>query len=189
MISHADCEMLVEGFLKQPANALTTLAFVVAGVFVLIRPRMRWVGWGLVATGVGSFIFHGPMPSWGEWIHDVTMVWLILIIAGLGRRWERFTQLPGLAALSVLLAFTPALGDPLAVALTALAVVGLMWRDRSPALFGSMMLLAGAAVLGRMGTSEGPWCEPDSFLQPHGAWHVGAAIAVAWWALSWDEAQ
>jgi hypothetical protein len=48
---------------------------------------------------------------------------------------------------------------------------------------GPLALLAVVAVIGRLGATGGPLCDPDSLWQPHGLWHVGAAVVVVWWAL------
>jgi hypothetical protein len=39
------------------------------------------------------------------------------------------------------------------------------------------------AGIGRLGGSGGPLCNPDSLLQPHALWHVGAAGVATWWAI------
>lgn len=188
MITHADCEQIVEGFLRQPVNAVSSLVFVLAGSLVLLRPRMRWVAWALISVGIGSFIFHGPMPSWGEWIHDVGLAWLLIVVVGYGRSWERYTQLPALVALCLLLAVNPDLGDPVAVVAAGVAVLGLLIRDRSLHTIGALMLLSASAILGRMGATGGAWCRPDSLFQLHAIWHIGAAVAVTWWALTTADA-
>jgi hypothetical protein len=181
----ADCEAIGAGFLGQPVNGLTTLGFVVAGMIVIIRRRdMRWIGIGLIATGIGSFLFHGPMPPGNEWAHDVTLAWLAAIVAGLGTRWERLTHLPALLIIGALVALAPVLADPLAVALTVAAVLSILRQDRSATTIAPLMLLAVLAVFGRLGATGGPLCDPGSLLQPHAVWHLGAAAAVAWWALS-----
>jgi hypothetical protein len=181
----ADCEAIGPGWLGQPVNSLTTLAFIVAGVLVLVaRPDRRWVGTALAATGAGSLLFHGPMPPWSEWAHDVTLAWLLLVIAGTGTRWERQTHLPGLAGLALLFAVAPVSADPLAVVLSVVAVLSILRRDRSPATVWPMTLIGAAAIFGRLGASGGPLCDPDSLLQLHGIWHLAAAAGVAWWALA-----
>ena len=179
----ADCELIGPGFLSQPLNSITTLAFVAAGVMVARRPSLRWIGAGLVATGVGSFLFHGPMPTGSQWAHDVTLAWLVLLVAGLGRSWEPYTRLPGLAVLGVFLAVVPQAADPIAVALTVVAVVLILTDDQSMATVGPMALLGTTAIIGRLGATDWPLCDPESLLQTHALWHVGAAVAVAWWAL------
>jgi hypothetical protein len=179
----ADCEAITAGFLGQPVNALTTFGFVIAGALVMARRHeRRWVGIALIATGVGSFLFHGPMPPGNEWAHDVTLTWLIVVVAGSGTRVERYTRLPALAVIGAVFALVPALADPLAVAVTIVAVVAtLRRRDRSTVL--PLLLLGAVAIFGRLGATGGPLCDPGSWFQPHGVWHLGAAVAVAWWAL------
>lgn len=179
----ADCERIANSLLGQPANALSTLAFLVAGVVVARRPDLRWIGLAIFATGIGSFLFHGPMPRGSQWAHDVTLVWLIALIAGWGRPWERWTRLPGLAVLGVVFAGAPILADPLAVALTAAALGLVLIPDRSIHNLGPIAVLGLAAIVGRLGATGGPLCDPDSLFQPHALWHIAAAGAVAWWAL------
>lgn len=180
----ADCELIGGGLLGQPVNSLTTMAFVVAGIVVARQPTLRWPGAALVATGLGSFLFHGPMPGTAEWVHDMTLSWLIVLIASIGQPWEGWTRLPGLVALGLLFALAPAAADPVAVGLTVIAVVLLLMRDRSLATLGPLGLLAATAILGRLGATGGPMCDPASLWQPHGLWHVGAALAVTWYLLA-----
>lgn len=178
-----DCETIVGSFLGQPVNSITTLAFVVAGVVVLTSTELGWVGWALTATGVGSFLFHGPMPPFAEWAHDVTLAWLLLVVAGVGLRREVWTRLPGLIALGAFLAVVPSLGDPLGAGLAGVAIGVLIVRDRSLSTLDPIALLAVVAVVGRLGATGGPLCDPDSILQPHALWHLGSAATVAWWAV------
>ena len=47
--------------------------------------------------------------------------------------------------------------------------------------------LAAAAAGGAcwwLGRTASPWCDPDSLLQGHAAWHLLAAVALACWALA-----
>jgi hypothetical protein len=179
----ADCEAIGSGFLGQPVNAVTTIGFVIAGGLVMARrPERIWVGLALIATGLGSFLFHGPMPPGSEWAHDVSLTWLIVVVAGAGTRVERFTRLPALFVIGVLFALFPAVADPIAVAVTIVALVSVL-RGRGYASLAPLLLLAAVAVFGRLGATGGPLCDPDSLLQPHGVWHLGAAVAVAWWAI------
>jgi hypothetical protein len=184
----ADCETIGAGFLGQPVNTLTTLAFVLAGVVLIgLRPDRRWVGIGLAATGVGSFLFHGPMPPGGEWAHDVTLAWLIAIVSGIGSRWERLTHFPTLLVMAVVFGIVPVVADPVAFVMTGLALLTILRRDRSRPILAPLLLLAAVAVYGRLGATGGPLCDPGSVLQPHGVWHVGSALAVAWWAVAYSD--
>ena len=180
LMPSSDCELITSGFLGQPVNTLTTLAFVIVGLVVARRSSLRWVGIALIATGVGSFLFHGPMPPGSQWAHDLSLVWLIVVVAGLGQSWERWTRLPGLISIGLVLALVPGAADVLAVAATAAAGV-LHLRRRSPGTVVAIVSLGAVAVFGRLGATGGPLCDPSSIFQPHGVWHVGAAAIVGWW--------
>ena len=181
----ADCEAIGVGFLGQPINALTTLGFIVTGIIVIARRgEMRWIGIGLIATGIGSFLFHGPMPPGNEWAHDVTLAWLVTMVAGWETRWERFSRLPALLVIGAIFAVVPVIADPFAAVMAVVAVVSILLRDRSAATVAPLLLLAAVAVFGRLGATGGPLCDPESLFQPHAIWHLGAATAVAWWGLA-----
>ncbi|HEX6300816.1 MAG TPA: hypothetical protein VF148_10170 [Acidimicrobiia bacterium] len=178
-----DCEAVVHGVLGQPVNSITTLAFVVAGLIIIRRTNHIWIGIASIATGLGSFLFHGPMPPFGEWIHDATLAWLLLVVAAHGRTWQRWAGLPGLLAVSAV-TIIPGTSDPVGAALAGLAVVGVVISDRSISTLGPLALLAAVAIVGRLGATDGPLCHPDSIWQPHGLWHIGAAVAITWWAVA-----
>ena len=180
----ADCETIGAGFLGQPVNSLTTIGFLIVGALIIMRrPGRRWVGIGLVATGIGSLLFHGPMPPGGEWAHDLTLAWLLVLVAATGTRWESVSRIPALIALGIVFAFAPAWADPVAVGLAVVALFSLVLHDRSAGTLGPLLLLGAVAVLGRLGATGGPLCEPGSVFQPHAVWHLGAAVAVGWWAI------
>ena len=144
-----DCEAIGETLLGQPVNSMTTLAFVLAGALVFRSNRRRWVAVGLVATGIGSFLFHGPMPNYAQLAHDVTLWFLVAVVV-----------------VSIVTEYR-ATGE---------------WRH----LLGPGLLLAVVAVIGRLGATGNPLCDPSSLWQPHGLWHIGSAVAVTWWALDKD---
>ena len=181
-----DCEAVVHALFGQPVNSITTFAFVVAGLIIIWRTNHLWLGIASIATGFGSFLFHGPMPPFAEWAHDATLAWLLLVVAFHGRSWRRWTQLPGLFVIAAVVAI-PGTADPLGAALAAMAIVMLVMGDRSVSTLGPLALLTVVAVIGRFGATDGPLCNPDSIWQPHGLWHVGAAVAVTWWAIARDQ--
>jgi hypothetical protein len=183
--AEVDCEHIGQTWLGQPVNSLTTLGFVVCGLVIATRrPERVWVGVAVVATGFGSFLFHGPMPAGSQWVHDVTLAWLLVVVPGVGTRWDGWVKLPGLILLGAVFALASGLADPFTVSLTAISVVVLLKRDRSLATYGPLTLLVLSAGLGRLGATGWPLCDPDSLLQPHGIWHLASAAAVMWWALS-----
>ncbi len=110
---HSDCERIVGAALAQPVLAVTSLAYVAAGLAVLcwaIRlaaPLAGGAGVALVAGGAGSVADHGPQPSWAELAHD----WPIVVAgaiyaAGLARSGRRQRRSVWAAAAGVF-----ALGD------------------------------------------------------------------------------
>jgi hypothetical protein len=178
-----DCETIGTGILAQPVNALTSLALVLAGVVVISQVRALWVGFALIGTGIGSFLFHGPLAPGGEWIHDVTLAWLILVLGLHSRGWERRLGLPGLIVLGSVFLVAPGSGDPITLVLLGGTLIVLLLDDRSPTTLFPFTLLAAAAVIGRLGATGGPLCNANSVLQTHGLWHIGAGLAVAWWVV------
>lgn len=180
-----DCEVIGSGLLGQPVNALSSLALVVAGL--MVARRDRWVAAALVATGVGSFLFHGPLAPGGEWVHDASLAWLVLIVAmrsrGLAHRYGAF----GLAAIGPLFLVAPAVADPVTVVLVIVTLWLILSDGRGLDAVGPVVLLGSSALIGRLGATGGPWCDPGSLVQTHGLWHIGAAVAVAWWAIARDE--
>ena len=59
----SDCEALHDDWLAQPVNSLSSVAYVIAAIVVVQQHRERIVpGVALAAVGVGSFLYHGPMP-------------------------------------------------------------------------------------------------------------------------------
>jgi hypothetical protein len=79
-LGNSDCERIMVGALAQPVLAVTSLAYVAAGLavlpwFVRVRaPLAATAGLVLVAVGAGSFAYHGPQPSWAKLAHDWPIV-------------------------------------------------------------------------------------------------------------------
>jgi hypothetical protein len=141
-----DCETVLDSFLGQPVNSLTTIAFLVGGIVIWALTRRRILATAMVATGLGSFLFHGPMPRVSQLAHDATLWFLVATVA---------------------------------VTIVADFRSTGAWQH----LMGPTALAATVALIGRLGATGEPLCDPDSIWQPHGLWHVGAATAVTWWAL------
>lgn len=177
----ADCERILEGFLAQPTNSLTALGLV--GVAPLVwRSGRRGVAAAVAATGIGSFLFHGPMPPGSQWAHDASLAWLLLSVGLEGTRWERYGGLPALAGTGALVGVVPVAADPLAAAAAAAAIGSAVWRHRTRRTWLALGVLGLGAVVGRLSATNGPWCNPDTLLQGHGFWHLSAATAVVLWA-------
>jgi hypothetical protein len=159
VLGGSDCEQIGTGWLAQPVNALSSLAFVPAGVWVAAQARestgwRRWealgVGAALVANGVGSFAYHGTQPPWAQVAHDAPIVAIVALLAAneLGRR-----------------------AQPLPVS----------EPERERRRVGRIALATGAAALGAyaLGRTGSPACRPESLFQWHAVWHGLAAVSLA----------
>lgn len=87
----SDCEAVIEGWLGQPSNALSSLAFIVAALVVATASRRNggmWVGYLLAGAlglvGLGSFLFHGSGTDPGDLLHTVSIVLLLLSVVAAG---------------------------------------------------------------------------------------------------------
>lgn len=172
----SDCERIREGFLRQPVNALTSLAFLPAGILVALRrPDRREMAAAICSVGVGSFLAHGPGGTGSHWLHDVTIGWVLAAI-GLEDepRWVRWTTY---AAIGTGFALAPSIRKPASALAAILTVARLVVGRRydPPAL----ALAATGALIGRLSRTGGPLCHPERLLQGHGAWHVLAAASLA----------
>ena len=81
----------------------------------------------------------------------------------------------------------PSLADPLTAALVVVTLLLLVSDGRRFDTLGPMALLAVSAIVGRLGSTGGPWCDPGSAFQTHALWHIGAAVAVGWWTIAHTE--
>jgi hypothetical protein len=179
----ADCERILQSWWGQPVNTVTAAAFIVAGALVWFHRRDSATGALVASIGIGSIAFHGPMPVWGEFVHDVsivlTMVWVLLVETKRTRLW------PWGFALAAATSVTPTVADPVqaVLAVGVLAVVALPKEQRTQRLR-SITVLALGGVVGTLSRTGGPWCASDSLWQGHGVWHLAAAVSLAVWGLA-----
>ena len=105
----SDCELVGDGFLAQPVNSLSSLAYVAVGFWVAARCRGRSavaVGALVASVGIGSVAFHGWDGRGVARLHELTIAAVFLCIAGfeigrLGRRRRVAGYGVGVAALGL----------------------------------------------------------------------------------------
>jgi hypothetical protein len=201
-VAASDCERCRPGLVAQPVNAMSSLAFVATGI-ALVAGADRAVGssadaavgWAAVAAGLGSVAYHGPGTSAGRYVHDATLVGLLatVVVADAGRITGRPARRGVLAAVPVLALAgavprwsmrTQAVVGVAATVSESVRIAGLpsttagRWRHRAAG------VVAGAGAMGHvLGRSGGPWCRPDSRLQPHALWHAAMAVTLGLRAL------
>jgi dihydroceramidase len=195
------CEAVRQTGLAQPANAWSSLAFVVVGVLVIatVRPaallERRLVvslGIALTAVGLGSFAFHATLSLWGQFVDVLPMyaVGCVLIAGGLLRLgWvgPRPAVLLGAALLvalgAVLWAWPESRRWVFAAVLLPGIVLEVVCARRAPGssqpsrwLWIGLGVLSAAYVIWLLDQS-GTLCDPTSPLQGHAAWHLLGAAA------------
>ena len=155
-----DCEFIRDGLWAQPTNTVSSLAYLLAALLLLIwairTQRLSWslVGYAalLAVVGFGSGDFHGTQSAWAQWLHDLPVAVLLLgcVLIPVIRRIKGEPALPGMSRGWLILVI----------------VAG---------------LAAGAAFL--LGGTDSRFCDPDSIVQLHGLWHVLTATMFGGWAV------
>jgi hypothetical protein len=204
-IGESDCEMIRDGLLAQPVNAFSSGAYVVAGLWLVLRAlRNQYAetatqivfGVALAGVGVGSIAFHGPQPSGSRLLHDLTIAAVLAVIAarnlGTVRGWSESTVLTTTAAITavvgLIMAVSPDAGN-VATGVVGVAAAGSeIYLHRtgkrgafSPRnlrwLLAIVGLLVVAGIVNLLGRTDAPLCDPDSLYQGHAAWHALTAAA------------
>ena len=205
-IGASDCEELGSGLIAQPFNTATSLAYVVAGAWIILR-RRAWhldpsatvFGVLVAACGVGSVAYHAAANAPGRWLHDLSIVVALAFIAGwhlaLLRRdgaasagWVATgTAVVALVVMGVVLAIEPDATNGVVAVLVAVALVAYVIRrirTRTRPAWSDLpfvALAAAAAVAFVLGRTSSPVCDEDSIFQFHGLWHIAtAALALVW---------
>jgi hypothetical protein len=211
-LATSDCEVAESGFIAQPVNTVSSLAYVLVGAWVVGRglrdTSRRWLliifGSALVAEGVGSVLFHGPQWPGSGWVHDAALVAVIGFIPlydlALIRRWSLGPFVRFYAALvalaGIVLVLLPDATNVLTgvLAAAALGFEAALYRfrpevarprgdrGREIAYWGAIVLLAAALAANLLGRTGAPLCDPDSLLQGHALWHILSALALGGYA-------
>jgi len=199
-IGESDCETISSGFLAQPINAISSLAFTGIGLVAIWwatqaegnEKAVRIVfGILMVLTGAGSVMFHGPQGPGSQFGHDVTFlvtVWFVAIVNLAGaRRWNRGFEWGVFAVGALLLSVALVLSPGLTNVLMVLTVVSLVASDvtlhrkgrmRTRWYVVSIVAIVVAVVMFLLGRTGAPLCDPDSLFQGHGVWHLLGAISL-----------
>lgn len=203
-VAAADCERCRPGPIAQPVNAVSSLAFTVAGLVLVARTRRdspsdapvdattaeTALGWSAVAAGLGSVAYHGPGTRLGQILHDASLITMLgaLVIADTARVTSRtppravFSALPGVATAAAASPWSlPA--QVIVGAGAAVAEVARVRRARTGQAPGwrpiAESLVAVGGALGHVfGRTGGPLCRPDSVWQAHAAWHTSMAVTL-----------
>jgi len=177
--------------MTEPVDTWSSLAFVVAGVWVIVRRRHSGDGapsraaararaaLGVLAIGigVGSVIQHGPAPSWNPVVHDPPLLGAYALVAAdavadlTGRRMRTWWWLVPTIVDLALAAVDPWASVVAQGVASGIAVVLILVRALARPML-RVRLVTAVVVLG-VGALVG-------FVDPwgHSAWHVLAATAI-----------
>jgi glycerol-3-phosphate O-acyltransferase / dihydroxyacetone phosphate acyltransferase len=196
----SDCEVRDDWFLEQDVNAWTSLAYVAVGALLLVAvvrrrvsPAFAALAAVVVAEGVGSWLYHGGTGDVAQFMHDVALVGALGFVAGwhvgrLAGGTDRMA-LVGLAAGvvgggAVWLVAPGATNVVVAVLVATTVVAEIAARRRgAPAVFTVPLLVLGAVAVAMWwaGTPDSPACDEQSWVQPHGGWHIVTSVLVLAW--------
>lgn len=198
-LATSDCERCRDGWISQPANTASSLAYVVAGAALAREARdrpadqrvgARALAAAVAAAGLGSVAYHGPGGATSRWAHDATLVTAAGLLAQRDLAAVLGRPPPGPAAVAAvpvvaIVACTPRTSAPTQVLTGALAIAaGVVRRvrddtstsDPAAADLALGAVWAAGAVTHASGRTGGPLCRPDSVLQAHAVWHVLSAV-------------
>jgi hypothetical protein len=208
----ADCEAHDGGLFAQDVNAWTSLALVAVGLVIVglvVRRRLPAAFVGLavaiVAGGVGSVLYHGDPGDLSQLVHDGTLVASAGFVAGwhlsrLRPGWADLTAIVGLViglVAGVVGASTSALVTDafvaIAIGVTAISEVAARRRRLTQVIDGIVLGLAAVGLVAwLLGRPDSPLCDPGSWAQPHGLWHLFSGLIVLAWvaraSVAWRQA-
>jgi predicted membrane channel-forming protein YqfA (hemolysin III family) len=196
------CEAIGGGLVRQPANTVSSLGFLVVALWVATRPARReatrrsalghaetWLFVGsLVWVGLGSAFYHASLTFVGQVI-DVSGMYLVatfILLHRLGPRWRLaplWSALGFVLANALLMAVQVSAPSLRRVVFGVLLVTALIveWRSSRA---GRRWLAKGALL---MAVAFLIWvvdwqrmvCAPQSLVQGHAVWHLLGALAAA----------
>lgn len=198
-VAAGDCERCRAGAVAQPANTVSSLAYCVAGGWLLrhgrraAKPRgltaHRALAWAAIGTGLGSVAYHGPGTALGRYLHDASLLAFLGLSALDDLEVVTDTTVPPVAVAAVpvvaAVAGHPTVSPVAQVAAGAVAAGAGVARALRPGPADGgeqavgVVLLAGGALLHALGRTDGPLCRPRSLLQPHAVWHAATAASIA----------
>jgi hypothetical protein len=192
------CELYSnDGFWGQPANSVTSLAFVVSGMAILAGRRRAGEGRIpyavlVIGVGAGSLIQHGPNPAWQVYAHDLPLAGVLAFVAVdtaadlTGRKLSAAWWLTPTVLMVPVVAAGPTASTAVQGALATVAIGLNLYRAwvrprLRRTLLTSLVLLGVGALVGTLGDRTS-LCRPESLIQGHAVWHVLAALSL--WRLA-----
>ena len=201
------CESLRAGFIRQPINTYSNLAYILVGLLILAgacggparanllsshRAYQLVFGGATTTIGVGSFFYHASLTFVGQWFDWMGMYLfasfaLLYTLARLRPMRGAIFALGYVvtnAMLGYLLSVNPEARRQVftamiygVIALEALVLLAERPRMKTRYFVGALISLAVAYGIWLLDESRA-WCDPASILQGHALWHFLTAAAI-----------
>lgn len=207
-----DCERAAEGLLAQPTNGLSSLVFLIAGVWVVAQARrspahrreLAVFGVAVASNAIGGVLYHGALTTATRAVHDAAIIAVLTFIAvfdvarltGRGWTWEWRAYAASLGSFVALIVLLPG-ADYAAFGVLGCVIAGAELAEyarerptlraittRRVARLAAALALGLAATAFFVGRSGALLCRPESVMQWHAVWHALAALAMALYAYS-----
>ena len=202
------CEMPRAGaLLLQPANSISSFAYVFAGLLMILMARSReWIsgfpplaasvlGLAAVIVGIGSVLLHATLTLWGQFF-DVLGMYLVsaFFLVSAVAKWryirDRRTMIYYALLCVVLVAILYALPEArrwlfaliliIAIILELALARPLRPQVRTGYYLAGLIANIVAFTIWNL-DQRGQLCSPDSLWQGHAVWHLLGAVAL-WFA-------
>ncbi len=183
------CERLDPSFWAEPANAITNIAFVIAGLIILVHKQQpaRVLGALIILIGINSFLFHTfanrltgalDVVSIGIYLFTYAWLWPKWVGVGVGTTGQR---MQALSAATLLLAIVLAI-----ILASALKPIGV---DLPPGTYlGAWLYVVGLAVLNasqQKRASHWLWATAGLFVLSLTARQLDMPLCESWGGLHW----
>ena len=194
------CEAMICGYIRQPANSISNIAFVICGLILLKKEKnssaftpFHMMGVASILIGITSGIYHASMTFFWQFFDVSSMFMLILLAVNfnlLRLGWIKSNQFPLtyvamlLTSMGMMLIFQGKSGEWIFAFEVAMSVFleYLIYRQKKTADFKSLIKAIGIFLLAFLiwtGDIRGWWCDPDNhYLQGHAIWHILNAVAI-----------
>lgn len=145
----------------------------------------------MAATGIGSFLYHGPQSAAAGLLHDITflaMLWFLILMNpaspyGVSRHHAWIALVVATVVGLVILVATPTSTNLLTVISIAALIASGVLMHRIGNINGrwyaaAVLLIAASLVVNLLGRSGAATCDPQSLIQFHALWHILSATAL-----------
>jgi hypothetical protein len=200
-IGESDCEAIGDGLLRQPANAISSLAYVTFGSIIIgwalradgdERIHRAVFGALMILTGAGSVLYHGPQGQFAHSLHDLSFAAALCYLsaanttaaASMRLRTTFIVAGSAIVVVAMVRAAAPSSINVITAVLIAAVITSDVFVHRRRGVAGSwyaaaLILAAMGVVSLLLGRSGALLCDPDSIAQGHAAWHVLSAAALS----------